>query len=47
MRAILYCRVSTDDQAAGENSSLDAQEHQCRAYCAGRGWDVVTFYRVD
>lgn len=34
-RALLYCRVSTEDQR------MDAQQMELRGYCAGRGWEVV------
>lgn len=33
-KVILYCRVSTDEQAEG--SSLDMQERQLRDHCAKR-----------
>ncbi len=39
-KAVLYCRVSTDEQAA-EGVSLDAQEARLRAYCTLRGLAVV------
>lgn len=38
MRAVLYCRVSTTEQA--QNLSLDTQEAACRAYCAREGYAV-------
>lgn len=38
MRAVLYCRVSTVEQAS--NLSLPTQEAMCRAYCAREGYDV-------
>ncbi len=38
--AVLYCRVSTEEQAA-EGVSLDAQEAALRAYCAMRSLQVV------
>lgn len=38
--AVLYCRVSTDEQAE-HGVSLAAQEERLRAYCAMRGLDVA------
>ena len=45
MRAALYARVSTEDQAK-EGFSLDAQIKRMEAYCRVRGWDVAGTYRV-
>ncbi len=42
---ILYCRVSSDEQA--ENTSLDFQEESLRKYCARNEFDVVSVYRED
>jgi len=39
-QAVLYCRVSTEEQAT-EGVSLEAQEAALRAYCAMRGLEVV------
>lgn len=44
-RAAIYCRVSTIMQGEAEYSSLDAQEDQLKAYCKGKGWNVVQVYR--
>ncbi len=38
MRAAIYCRVSTVEQAS--NLSLPTQEKACREYCARSGYDV-------
>ncbi len=46
MRAALYARVSTDDQA-NEGFSLDAQFKRLEAYCRVRGWDVAGEYRDE
>ncbi|MDR3282704.1 MAG: recombinase family protein [Candidatus Methanoplasma sp.] len=46
MRAALYIRVSTDDQAR-EGFSLDAQEKRLVAYCKVRGWEVSDIYRDE
>ena len=45
-RVLLYCRVSTDEQADG--CSLDVQERFLRAYCANHGYDIIgEAYRDD
>ena len=46
MRAALYVRVSTEDQAS-EGFSLDAQVKKLEAYCRVRGWDVAGVYRDE
>ena len=38
MRAVIYCRVSTVEQA--QNLSLSTQEQACREYCARQGYHV-------
>lgn len=38
MRAVIYCRVSTTEQA--QNLSLPTQDKACREYCARQGYDV-------
>ena len=45
MNAILYCRVSTDEQA--DSCSLDVQEKYLRAYCGNHGYNIVGVYRED
>ena len=40
MRAIGYCRVSTEEQAR-EGVSLDVQEDKIKAYCTAMGWDLT------
>ena len=45
-RAVLYVRVSTEDQAK-EGFSLSAQEERLRAYCLAKGWDIVNVYIDD
>ena len=42
---ILYCRVSSDEQA--ENTSLDFQEETLRRHCERMGYNVVGVYRED
>ncbi|MDR1404289.1 MAG: recombinase family protein [Candidatus Methanoplasma sp.] len=46
MRAALYVRVSTEDQAR-EGFSLDAQTKRLEAYCRVRGWTVSDIYRDE
>jgi len=43
-RAVLYIRVSTEEQARG-GVSLDAQEERLKAYCAMCGLEVVEVIR--
>lgn len=43
MRAVVYCRVSTEDQAR-DGYSLDAQQERAKAYCAAKGWEYVRAY---
>ena len=45
LNVILYCRVSSDEQAEG--CSLDEQERQLRAYCVRRGYNVIDVYHED
>lgn len=44
-RAIIYVRVSSQDQVAG--FSLDVQERVCRDYAERHGWDIATVYREE
>lgn len=43
LRAAIYCRVSTDEQE--ENTSLDTQESDCRAYAEKNGYVIVCVFR--
>lgn len=45
INVILYCRVSSEEQADG--SSLDYQEMALRAYCANHGYNVLMVKRED
>ena len=45
-RAVLYTRVSTEDQAK-EGFSLSAQEERLRAYCMAKEWSIVDIYIDD
>lgn len=47
MRCAIYTRVSTDEQATSEYSSLRRQEEVCRNYIdiqAEKGWKVAGLY---
>jgi len=46
MRAAIYCRVSTEDQATN-GVSLQDQEERCRAYITARDWRVDGIFRDD
>jgi site-specific DNA recombinase len=43
MRAAIYARVSTEDQAR-EGFSIPAQQKKLAAYCKARGWQVTGEY---
>lgn len=43
LRAAIYARVSTDEQAE-EGYSLDEQLRLCREFCERKGWKVVAEY---
>lgn len=44
-RVLLYCRVSTDEQAEG--SSLEVQESYLREYCAKKNYEIINVYKED
>ena len=44
MRAIIYARVSTEEQKL-YGYSLDAQIEVCKRYCEMKGWEVVYIYK--
>jgi DNA invertase Pin-like site-specific DNA recombinase len=46
MRAAIYARVSTDDQAR-EGFSIPAQLKRLQAYCKAKGWQVCSEYIDD
>ena len=46
MRAALYVRVSTEEQAS-EGYSLEAQRSVLEDYCLAEGWDVYRVYEDD
>lgn len=48
MRAAIYCRVSTDDQAKDGKTSLDDQERRLREWVARQpDWEVAGVWRDD
>lgn len=46
MRAAIYVRVSTEEQAA-EGYSIDAQKELLQDYCLVEGWDIAGIYEDD
>ncbi len=46
LRAALYARVSTEDQAV-EGFSLEAQMKKLEAYCRSNGWEIAGRYVDD
>jgi DNA invertase Pin-like site-specific DNA recombinase len=43
MRAIIYARCSTDEQAVN-GTTLEMQTERCKAFVASKGWDCVGVY---
>ncbi len=47
-RCLIYCRVSSDRQAADDKTSRAHQEERCRLACQARGYEVAdVFHEVD
>jgi site-specific DNA recombinase len=44
MRAAIYLRVSTEEQARPDKVSLQTQEASCRAYCGDKGYIISHVY---
>lgn len=44
MRAAIYVRVSTPEQAEEDRASLRQQMERCQAYCESKGYAVVSTY---
>lgn len=45
MKAVVYTRVSTENQGGDDHVSLDMQQATCRRYAEGQGWEVVGVYQ--
>jgi site-specific DNA recombinase len=45
LNAVVYCRVSTDEQVS--NLSLPTQEQRCVNFCAQHGWPVTKVFREE
>lgn len=45
IRAVIYTRVSTQEQAKEDKTSLDEQLKQCKKVCIEKGWDVINEYK--
>lgn len=45
-KALIYCRVSTDEQAE-KGYSLEAQEKLCRSFAEGNGYNITGVYRDE
>lgn len=43
MKAVIYARVSTEEQEKGY--SLDAQIKACKDYCKMKGWEVIKIFK--
>ena len=43
-KAAIYTRVSTEEQANPDRTSLASQEERCRASCTSREWEVFEVY---
>jgi site-specific DNA recombinase len=44
---VIYARVSTDDQADKDFSSVDAQVAGCRRKAEDNGWTILSEFRDD
>ena len=44
VRAAIYCRVSTEEQADPDKPSLDKQRERCEGYCTAQGWELHKVY---
>jgi site-specific DNA recombinase len=42
--AAVYVRVSTEEQASSDKTSLAQQREKCTAYCLSQGWEVAEVY---
>ncbi len=46
-RAVLYARVSTDEQAKEDKTSIETQIEECRKYAERIGYPIVAEFRED
>lgn len=46
-RAVLYARVSTDEQAKEDKTSIETQIEECRKYAERIGYTIVAEFRED
>ncbi len=44
VKAAIYTRVSTEEQAQPEKTSLAQQRERAEAFCKAHGWEVVRVY---
>ncbi len=44
IKAAIYARVSTEEQATPDKVSLAVQRERAEAYCATQGWQMVEVY---
>lgn len=44
VKAAIYCRVSTEEQARPDRASLEVQQERAEAYCLAREWEVAGVY---
>ena len=44
MKAAIYTRVSSEEQAGADKASLGQQRERCEAYCKAQGWEVAEVY---
>lgn len=47
VRVAIYCRLSRDDELAGESASIQNQRELLEQYCQEHGWEVVAVYQDD
>ena len=44
VRAAIYCRVSTEEQARPDKVSLEVQRSKAKDYCKAQGWEVAEIF---
>ncbi len=44
LRAVVYCRVSTQEQATEDHYSLKNQKKRARDYIKSRGWTLLDIH---